>query len=198
MGHLHISTVLLLQPTLSSCALQLEKGRACLFCQLAILVFILPVMHSSLFTLSLTRSLSCPLAKLYLSGRLSAPCPLLRLLLFSSAYLLPSLVVATFQQLFCCHLCSCSYLSVSSAAVSAAAAGRSQLVLLWWCLVLARVLDRPGARVTKSLLLGSVAQLLQLWYLTRQYLVLVNNNFDTSPAGTKYLVGLVAQLLKYW
>ena len=104
MGDLHISTVLLPQLTLSSCALQLEKGRACLFCQLAILVFILPVMHSSLFTLSLTRSLSCPLVKLYLSGELSAACPLLRLLLFSSAYLLPSLVVATFQQLFCCHL----------------------------------------------------------------------------------------------
>ena len=35
---------------------------------------------------------------------------LLPLLHFSSACLLPSLVGATFQQLFCCNLCSCSYL----------------------------------------------------------------------------------------
>ena len=85
-------------------------------CQLAILVFILPVMHSSLFTLSLTLSLSCPLVKLHLSGGLSAAASALSLALFfslsaavacrshfSTAFLLQSLLL----QLPLCFLCCC-------------------------------------------------------------------------------------------
>ena len=172
-------------------------------------------MHSSLFTLSLTLSLSCPLVKLHLSGGLSAAASALSLALFfslsaavacrshlSTASLLPSLLL----QLPLCFLCCCLCCRRWSEPVGAAC----------WCLLLARVLERPRARVTRSLLLGCVAQLLQFWYFTRQYLVL--GNFDTWPAGTWYLamspscynfdnwqastwylvLGYVSHLLQFW
>ena len=141
MGHLHISTVLLPQPTLSSCALQLEKVDLAFFLSTCYLVFILPVMHSSLFTRSLTLSLSCLLVKLHLSGwRIVCSC-----LCF---------VCCSFLQLVCCRRLSEPPFNSFSAAISALAATSLLPLLLallpplvgasWCCLLMLGACARSG------------------------------------------------------